>query len=218
MAGTTLLETSTPPPDVLKEERGLNRLAFSRLLQWLDDGVDSRGERYLEMRRRLVAYFNRKNRRSSDDLADETFNRIGRMLEKDGTIATTPPARYCYAVAKFVFLEDVRRDRTHVSFDQSLAADEWAWRTTSAEPDEGVAIREQRFECLDRCLQELKAEPREFIVEYYRDSGRQKIERRRDMAKRLGITMNALSIRALRIRNALEERVEACSNERRQIR
>ena len=36
--------------------------AFTRLLQWLDDGSDSRGERYLEMRRRLVAYFDRRNR------------------------------------------------------------------------------------------------------------------------------------------------------------
>ena len=159
------------------------------------------------MRRRLVAYFDRKNRRSPDELADETFNRIGWILTKDGSIATTPPARYCYAVAKFVFLEDVRRDRTHVSFDQSLAADGWAWRVTPAEPDEGLAIREQRFDCLDRCLQALKPEQRELIVEYYRDTGQQKIRRRREMARRMGITMNALGIRACRIRRALEERV-----------
>jgi len=29
------------------------------LLEWLDDGIDSQGEKYLEMRRRLVAYFDR---------------------------------------------------------------------------------------------------------------------------------------------------------------
>ena len=34
--------------------------AFQRLLAWLDEGVDSRGEKYEEMRRRLVAYFERK--------------------------------------------------------------------------------------------------------------------------------------------------------------
>ena len=42
--------------------------AFTRLLQWLDDGSDSRGERYLEMRRRLVAYFDRRNRPAADVL------------------------------------------------------------------------------------------------------------------------------------------------------
>ena len=63
------------------------------MLEWLDDGVESDGETYLEMRRRLVQYFDRRNRLSADDLADEALNRIARTLEKDGSIATTPPAR-----------------------------------------------------------------------------------------------------------------------------
>jgi len=51
------------------------------------------------------------------------------------------------------------------------------------------------------------------VVEYYRDAGREKIERRRNIAGRLGITMNALGIRACRIRRSLEVRVEACCTE-----
>jgi hypothetical protein len=47
------------------------------------------------MRRRLVAYFDRRNRPGADELADETFNRIASTLEKTGLIATRPPARYC---------------------------------------------------------------------------------------------------------------------------
>jgi DNA-directed RNA polymerase specialized sigma24 family protein len=208
MSCTTLLETFTPGSIDLKEERRLNQRAFGRLLEWLDDGVDSGGNTYLEMRRRLVSYFDRRNRLSADELADETLSRVATVLARDGAIATTPPARYCYAVARFVLLEDVRRTRRHVRLDDSRIADTRA--ATAVEADEGLGIRDRRFECLDRCLQELKAEQREFIVEYYRDSGRQKIERRRDMAKRLGISMNALGIRALRIRNVLEQRVEAC--------
>jgi hypothetical protein len=34
--------------------------AFRRFLAWLDQGNDSRGETYLEIRRRLVSYFARK--------------------------------------------------------------------------------------------------------------------------------------------------------------
>jgi hypothetical protein len=34
--------------------------AFRRFLEWLDEGQDSNGERYLEMRRRLVRYFDHK--------------------------------------------------------------------------------------------------------------------------------------------------------------
>jgi DNA-directed RNA polymerase specialized sigma24 family protein len=203
------------PHEISREEHRLTHLGLSRLLEWLDDGVDSQGETYLEMRRRLVSYFDRRNRLSADELADETLNRIGRTLEKDGTIATTPPARYCYVVARFVLLEDVRRDRKNVALDESRTVYAPAGRgVTLAEPDESFTIRERRLECLDRCLPGLKAQQRELVVEYYRDTGRQKIDRRRDMAKRLGITMNALGIRACRIRIALEGCVEACCKER----
>jgi DNA-directed RNA polymerase specialized sigma24 family protein len=207
--------------NILQAEEGLSRLAFSRLLEWLDDGIDSRGETYLEMRRRLVSYFDRRNRLSADDLADETFNRVGRTLEKTGAIAITPPARYCYVVARFVLLEDLRRDRKYVLVGDELrgaTASPLMLRAGLREPDEGLAIQEQRLECLDRCLNELPPEQRELVVEYYRDSRRRRIEHRREMAARLGITTNALAIRACRIRSALETALEACCKApRRQI-
>src|ERR1035438_5025058 len=79
--------------------------AFRQFLNWLDQGVDSSGEKDLEMRRRLVGYFDRKNCLTPDELADETLNRVARRLEEEGAITDTPPARYCYIVAKFVFFE-----------------------------------------------------------------------------------------------------------------
>ena len=50
----------------------MSQAALARLLEWLDEGTDSGGERFLEMRRRLVSYFDRKNCLEADDLADET--------------------------------------------------------------------------------------------------------------------------------------------------
>ena len=82
------------------------------------------------------------------------------------------------------------------------------------EPAEDLALREQRLDCLDRCLEQLKPEQRTLIVDYYRDSRRQKIERRRELADRLGISMNALAIRACRIRDALLTCLEGCRNAR----
>ena len=198
--------------ETLREEEGLTQLAFSRLLEWLDDGVDSQGETYLEMRRRLVMYFDRRNRLSADELADETLNRIGRTLEKT-TITIRPPARYCYVVAKFVLLEDFRRERQYVALDESRS-EASAVGARLARVDDGMALTERRLECLDRCLAELKPEQRELVIDYYRDTRRQKIERRREIAKRLGISMNALGIRACRIRSQLETCVESCRKER----
>lgn len=198
----------------MRDERVLTPLAFGRLLEWLDEGVASNGEAYLEMRRRLVSYFDRRNRPAPDELADDTLNRIARTLEETGAIAITPAARYCYVVAKFVLLEDLRRrEHTNVSID-APRGDVAKGLGTSPQPDEGLAIRERRLGCLERCLEELTPAQRELIVEYYQDERREKIERRRHMASRLSISMNALGIRACRIRDALERCVGTCCGER----
>ena len=194
--------------EVEREETTLTQVAFTRLLEWLDDGADSGGETYLEMRRRLVAYFDRRNRPAPEALADETFNRIGKTLEKSGAIATRPPARYCYVIARFVLLEDLRRERLHVPFDDVRAAN-WVQLGRTAAAD-AASAQERRFECLDRCLLKLKPEQRHLIVDYYSEAQRQRIDCRRDLAARLGITMNALGIRVCRIRGALETCVDAC--------
>jgi DNA-directed RNA polymerase specialized sigma24 family protein len=112
-----------------------------------------------------------------------------------------------------VFLEDLRdREQSHVTLEAASAAIAPPRAAHDAEA-ESEAMREQRLECLDRCLGQLEPAQRDLIVEYYRGTGRQKIEARRNLAARLGISMNALSIRASRIRDALERCVEACRQE-----
>lgn len=176
----------------------LSQSAFRQFLHWLDSGTDSDGQRYLEIRRRLVFYFDRKNCLSSDELADETLNRVARRLEEEGTIATDTPAHYCYIVARFVFLESLRDDRRKETLDDNL----------TAMPESGEEKREviRREECLEQCVEKLESADRLLIVGYYQGQQRSKIDNRRTMAAKLGITVNALSIRACRIR----EKIEAC--------
>jgi len=52
-----------------KKEWLLTGPAFERLLSWLDQGTNSSGQSYLDLRQRLVAYFDRKNCRTPDELA-----------------------------------------------------------------------------------------------------------------------------------------------------
>ena len=189
-----------------RPDSGISGTAFTRLLRWLDDGVDSQGERYLEIRSRLVAYFDRRNRPAPDILADETLDRVSRTLEESGRIRVSPPARYCYVVARFVLLEDIRRAHRDIPFDETrpLPRRDGSWGAASDDRSE------QSLECLGRCLSRLKPEDRHLIVEYYRDAKRQRIDRRRELAESLGITMNALGIRAWRLRASLERCVAAC--------
>jgi len=149
------------------------------------------------MRRRLVAYFDRKRTRTPDELADETLNRVARRLEEEGAITDTPPARYCYIVARFVFLEYVRREPIHANVaDLTIAA--------HGEPDAVSEQRELMLDRVDRCLQQLDADERALILQYYQGEQRAKIEQRRKLATQLGLTPNALTIRACRIRSRLE--------------
>jgi len=200
--------------EIGQEEPTLTEVAFTRLLAWLDDGTDSDGEKYLEARRRLVTYFDRKNRPAPDTLADQTLNRISRTLEESGEIATKPPLRYCYVVARFVLLEDVRRERRHVQFDDVRHVNAVSWPASADADTDAAFVQERRLACLDRCLRKLKPEQQHLIVDYYGDARRQRIARRRTLAARLGITMNALGIRAWRIRAALENCVGACCKNR----
>lgn len=70
----------------MKKHWILSQNAFQQFLDCLDEGADSGGEKYLEMRRRLVSYFDRRNCASPDELADETLNRVARKLEELGRI------------------------------------------------------------------------------------------------------------------------------------
>jgi RNA polymerase sigma factor (sigma-70 family) len=182
--------------------------AFRDLLNWLDEGAESSGEKYLEMHRRLAAYFARKNCLSPDDLADETLTRVLRRLEEVGAIADMPAARYCYITARFVFLEYLRRaEHRQISLD-ALPGSRYPASGLAApsDADDEFESRAKRLDCLEHCLLKLTPDHRELISEYYQGERQAKIEGRRQLAARLGLTMNALTIRACRIR----EKLEAC--------
>ena len=194
-----------------KKDWVLTENALRQLLDWLDEGVDSGGEKYLEMRRRLVAYFDRKGSRLPEELADETLNRVARRLQEEGEI-DTPPARYCYITAKFVFLEHLRLpEHTQTPAEIRTGSALSPVRHASLSDEEERAIREQRLECLDRCLQQLDPDTRDLVSQYYFGEQRVKIDNRRGLAARLGLTMNALSIRVCRIRDKLESCVRKCA-------
>jgi DNA-directed RNA polymerase specialized sigma24 family protein len=197
---------SAENPQRLKEG-GLTASTFDQLLKWLDEDKDSEGQRYLEMRRRLAGYFDRKGCLNPDELADETLNRVARRLAEEGHIETETPAKYCYITARFVFMEHLRGSQKHNTLLDGLRRQT---QTAGFGESDQVETRERMLECLDRCIGELETSNREIILRYYSGRERVKIENRRALAQSLGITMNALSIRACRIRDRLEACVQQC--------
>ena len=67
---------SVMPKTERRARREPDESAFHRLLEWLDQGTDSlEGQRYVEIRERLVIYFAPTElwRPGPEDLADETL-------------------------------------------------------------------------------------------------------------------------------------------------
>jgi len=187
--------------------------SFQDFLHWLDQGVDSGGEKYLEMHRRLAAYFDRKNCLTADELADETLARVAQKLQEKGEITELSPAHYCYVTAKFVFLEYIRHAKHgRAGLDEFSVSRQPGSDSVVAAPSvrDGGDDQEQLLSCLDRCLNKLSTADSELILEYYQGEKHEKIQRRRELGIRLGLSANALSIRACRIRTRVEQCVKQC--------
>jgi len=65
-------------------------------------------------------------------------------------------------------------------------------------------------DCLRQCLSVLSADQRNLVLDYHVNKKRAKIELHRKMAEELGLTTNALRLRAHRIRVSLQKCVSEC--------
>lgn len=203
-----------PAAAIRKQERWTpSASAFARLLTWLDGGIDSQGQKYEEMRNRLVAFFDRKNCHAPDDLADETLNRVMKWLEEHNRSYDDEPAKICYNTARFVFHESLRKPE-HLSADISELPKPPAVdpRQLTALEEEAEA-KEKRLSCLQTCSQKLPTDDRELIVRYYYGEQRVKLDNRKALAAERGMTANALNIKACRIRDKLRACVTTCVGE-----
>jgi RNA polymerase sigma factor (sigma-70 family) len=194
----------------LKKDWVLSREAFEVLLLNLDPDPERAGARYEHLRRALITFFEYRGSTAPEELTDDTMNRVARRLLEGQTMQAGHPAAYFYGVARNVLKEYWEASaRSPRSLDSQPAA-------TPRSPDPhqlqeqlaGRQLREERLEALERCLEQLAAKDRDLIGQYYLGETGVKIQNRRRLADRLGIALNALRIRALRIREKLEACVE----------
>jgi DNA-directed RNA polymerase specialized sigma24 family protein len=183
--------------------RALTEEAFNKLLGRLDPNRERAGHKYREIHTNLVRFFRWRGCPFPEDHADETLNRVAGKLERGQGI--DDPQTYCIGVARMLVLEIRKRhDR-----EQAALADAGPG-VSSAAADEGADASPARAECFRRCLQTLPPESRELIVNYYRGERRAKIENRKALAGRLGVSLNTLRMQALRLRERLKDCVEEC--------
>lgn len=178
---------------------------FERLLDHLDADRDTAGQTYDQLRRRLVRFFEGRRCAFPDEQADETLNRVARKLDAGETIQDV--TTYVIGIARMVVREVARA----VAKEAAVQAASRPPDHVSAQPDPASDESTRLLDCLHGCLDQLAPPDRDLIVQYYQDEKRAKIHNRKDLATRLGVEMNALRLRAFRIRAGLERCVERCA-------
>jgi len=172
----------------------LTQESFDALLTWLDPQREQAGHKYEDIRSRLIKIFTCRGCHEPEDLADETINRVINKLKEIESVYAGDRARYFYGVANKVHLEYLRRKP--------------AVRAPTIAP--GSDQEERDFNCLEKCMDQLTPENRELVLQYYQQEKKAKIDHRKLLAKKLGIAVNALRIRAFRIRASLQTCVQEC--------
>jgi len=184
-------------------EAGLTADTFTRLLERLDPDHERAGEKYEDLRRTLIRFFEWRGAPYPEEHADEAFNRIARKLGEGIVIKNL--AAYSYEVARLIFLETTKRsDNKRISLE-SEGLNPIASGMTATVPDTELGLT-----CLENCLGKLPADNAELVLEYYRYEKRSQIERRRVLAERFGLRRDALANRVQRLRDKLQHCVARC--------
>ena len=164
------------------------------MLSWLNPNRDQAGQRYEEIRRRLIKIFAGHNCWEPEDLADETMRRVESNVRKVAPDWVNDPSLYFYAVARNVRYEYIRRKPPPVQ-----------------PPTPYVKEAERDDACLECCMEQMfTAEERSLVVEYFRWTGRAKIENRQRLCKESGIGLNTLRIKIHRLVKRLRPCVLDC--------
>ena len=177
-----------------KKSHSLQQEDFDRLLAWLDDDRELAGTEYEKIRRRLTTIFASRGCRVPEELADETMDRVSRRVVDIRDTYSGNKVLYFLGVANNVHHEFLKRPALRGSMPMEAERDD----------------QERTHACLERCINELTERSQHLIREYYAEDKQKKIALRRVLAEQLGINLNALRARALRIREELQVCIERC--------
>lgn len=187
-------------PETLSPHRkwALTQEAFNKLLAAFGEDIKSAARVYLEIRNNLTRFFEWRGCPFPEDHADETMNRVAKKLSEGEEIRN--PSSYCIGVARLLLLE-LNKERLR---EQQALSEFASAAITSCQADESEALNN----CLQDCLWHLSADNRELILQYYLYEKGAKIDSRKNLAERLGISVSTLRMRALRIRESLQRCLE----------
>jgi DNA-directed RNA polymerase specialized sigma24 family protein len=193
----------------MRDKSSLTSANFEGLLLRLDPDRNLAGERYEEVRWKLIKFFQWSACIQAEDLADETFNRVAENIAADKE-AIRDVVAFTWGIAKRVRQEALRRDiKTLRLPDVPVPEGGLADRLVTANSQYEPTGDEARLKCLRVCLKCLSAGDRKLLLAYYSPRGR-RIEARRRLALESKMTALNLRVRANRLRFKMEGCLKKC--------
>ena len=185
------------------ESRSITAAGLARLLARLDPDAERAGLEYERLRRALVRFFDWRGASPPDECADAVLDRLARRLEEDTSVADV--RSYAHGIARLMLLER-QRQPVFSSLDQAPELATLPAPSTADAADHDERLRS----CFDRCLAGIPADSRSLVLQYYEGERQAKMSNRRRLAAARGLSENALRSRVQRVRDHLDQCVQAC--------
>lgn len=194
-------------PQPYRASRVLTKESFEYFLSRLDTDPESAAQRYLDLRDRLIYFFEGRQCDEPVAWADEVINRVVWRLREGEKIQQIEA--YALGVARFALKEYFRHQRAVISLPEISLQETWQASQQAEELTRQQHERERLYGAMRQCLLSLPAPLRELLIEYYSAQGREQTEQRRAMAKKRGLSDNALYLKIHRIREKLDANLRA---------
>ena len=196
----------------------VTEMSDDRLLNWYEPDPDKAKEEHQRHHRSLLVFVRRSGIRDAEGAVGEIFARLVAKLaagQVPEVRSEEERGRFLGGYARNVCLEFLKDQKSNVvSLDETLGAGVLSQvHAIEAGVQANLEMSELRGSartCFGRCMESLKPEDAEMLLEYYRGEEGAQIAIRKELAKRLGLTMNALALKVRDRRKTLRRCVEPC--------
>jgi len=179
------------PPNLPRSSNfNLTAKRMLAVLTWLNTNPILAAREYNLLHHKLCTLFDKRGCRMFEEFADRTFDRIGELLAQKGKVpADAEPTAFACSVAQNL-VHDCYRMQTDRLKEEKVIED-----TNAGDTSEHHAS----LDLMDEALRKLPEHERNLLVEYYRNGRLPDHARRREMARRLGKSPEALRLEVYRI-------------------
>lgn len=192
----------------MKLDKVLSQEEFDALLGLFSNDREEAGTAYEEIRRNLVRFFEQRDCRDADILADEALFRVAKKAHTFDPARHTRTSSFIFGFATKILLEYSRDPQK-----MRITYDRWVQATVQVASDPSAHDGNDDLDCLNKCLGEMPAEDRDLLIAYYSKEKQEKIAMRKTMAEELGIKPEALHMRVHRLRESMKKCMKRCRDQ-----